>query len=168
MLIVGGCLIQSFRIRLQQRRHLVNKRACTTGTDAIHSFLQTTPKIDDLRILASQLDCHICLGCNRLQSRGYRYHLLDKPDAQGLSQVNSTGAGSLDTQLTIPQAFLCLLKQLGHHIQSMGMVPAVLSKYKVLPGIQNHKLHRGGAHINTGKIDFFHAFLLFLSISIGP
>ena len=69
-LVMLCIFIQAGRVCLQKRRHLVNKRACTTSTDTIHPLLDITAfEIDDLGILAAQLDGYVCLRSIVLQRR---------------------------------------------------------------------------------------------------
>ena len=65
--IVFGIFVQPGSIGLDQRCHLVDKRACAAGTDTVHTLLNITAfKINDLCILSAQLDSNIGLGSQLL------------------------------------------------------------------------------------------------------
>ena len=60
-------LIQPRSICLQQRSHLVNKRAGTAGADTIHTLFNiSTLKVNDLCILTAQFYGHVGFGCQFL------------------------------------------------------------------------------------------------------
>ena len=57
-------------IGLKQRCHLINKGAGTASADTVHSLLNIPAlKINDLGILAAQLDRNIRLWCKLLQAK---------------------------------------------------------------------------------------------------
>ena len=61
--------VQSRSVCLKKGSHLVNKRTCAPCTDSVHTlFYISTFKIDDFRILTSELNRHISLRCIVLQS----------------------------------------------------------------------------------------------------
>ena len=61
--VIFRVFIQAGGIRLKKGSHLVDKGTRTVGTDAVHTLFDISAfKIDDLRILAAELDGDICLG----------------------------------------------------------------------------------------------------------
>ena len=87
-------LIQSCCICLQKTCHLVDKGACTTGTNTVHSLLYVAAfKIDNLGILAAKLNGNICLWCQLLQGSGYGDNLLYKRYFQMIGKCQSAGTG---------------------------------------------------------------------------
>ena len=95
LFIVGGLLVEAGGIGLQKCRHLVDKGAGAAGANAIHPLLQSAGEVDDLGILAAQLNGHVGLRRHGGQGGGHRHHLLYEGDSQRLAQVDGAGAGDL-------------------------------------------------------------------------
>ena len=74
--IVRRLPVEAQGVGLHQRGHLVDKAAGAPGADAVHAFLQTAGKINDLGVLAAQLNGHVGLGRFPLQRRRHRRHFL--------------------------------------------------------------------------------------------
>ena len=103
LLVVFRLFVQPSGIDLQQRRHLVDEGAGSAGADTVHPLLQPAGEVNDLGILAPQLNGHIRLGIEGLQGGGHRHHLLDKANVQGLGQGDGTGARDLYRQAAVSQ-----------------------------------------------------------------
>ena len=72
-LVIFGVFIQTGRIRLDEGRHLVDKGTGTAGADTVHTLLDISAlKIDDLGVLAAELDGNVCLGRIVLSGRWIR------------------------------------------------------------------------------------------------
>ena len=97
---------------MQQGRHLVNKGTGAAGTHAVHAFLQSAGKVDDLGILTAQLDGHIRLGVAALQRRGDGHHLLHERNVQRPTQIDGAGAGNRGPQGAVTQRRPGFLQQL--------------------------------------------------------
>ena len=52
-------LVQAAGVGVQKRRHLVDERARAAGARAVHALLDAVVEVDDLRVLAAQLDGHV-------------------------------------------------------------------------------------------------------------
>ena len=103
-LVILRVLIQAGCIRLEQGRHLVDKRTCTSGTDSVHTLLYISAfKINDLGILTAQLDGDVCLRRVVLERSGYRDDLLDKWHAQVFGQGQAAAPGDDRRDLDGPQ-----------------------------------------------------------------
>ena len=152
LLIVGGFGVQPRGIRLQKGCHLVYKGAGASGADAVHPLLQAAGKIDDLGVLAAQLNGHIRLGIKGLQGRGHRHDLLNKANAHGLCQRDGAGTGDPGTKGTLPQLFPGVLQQVCQGPLGIGLVPCIVSVQQVIFIIQHRQLHRCGADINARAI----------------
>ena len=88
-------LIQPCCICLQKTCHLVDKGACTTGTNTVHSLLYVAAfKIDNLGILAAKLNGNIRLGCGCFYGICCRNYLLNEFHTNRLCQSNATAAGN--------------------------------------------------------------------------
>ena len=152
LLIVRRRVVEALRVRLQQGGHLVDKRAGATGAHAVHPFLQAAGKIDDLGVLAAQLNGHIRLRIALFQRRGHGHHLLHKGDVQRAAQIDGAGAGDGAAQRTLAQRGARLAQQIGQRLLGMGMVAAVIAVKHIILFIQHHQLDCGGADIDTGTI----------------
>ncbi|MNW57664.1 hypothetical protein D3C74_354860 [compost metagenome] len=54
--------IQARRVGLQQGSHLIDECSCATCTGRVHPLLDAPAEIDNLGVLAAQLDSGIALG----------------------------------------------------------------------------------------------------------
>ena len=91
---------------MQQSRHLIDEGACAPGAYAVHPLVQTVPEVDDLGVLAPQLDGNIRLGCTELQGGSYRYHLLHEGQIHGFAQIDGAGAGDAGVETECSQPVL--------------------------------------------------------------
>ena len=152
MLVVLGGLVQTCGVGLQQRCHLVDEGAGTSGADTVHPLLQTALEIDDLGILAAKLDGHIGLRSHRFQGRGHRHDLLHKVNIQCFAKIDGAGAGDLHLQPARSDLLLCRAQQGIQRSLGMCMVTAVITKQDFILLVQNHQFHGGGADIDAGTI----------------
>ena len=86
---VGGLLgelVEAARVGVQQARHLVDERARAAGARAVHALLDAVVEVDDLGILAAQLDGHVGLGDERLHGALGGDDLLDELQVEPLGQ----------------------------------------------------------------------------------
>ena len=66
--VIPGIFVQSCSVCLQKGSHLVDKGTCAAGADTVHSLFDIPVfKIDDLGVLAAQLDRNVCLGRDLLE-----------------------------------------------------------------------------------------------------
>ena len=152
LLILLRRLIQAGSIRLQKRRHLIDKRAGPSRADAVHPLFQAAGKIDNLCVLAAQLDGYIRLGRRLFQCFGNRHNLLDKFNAQSLSKIDGTGASDFHAQFAFshtPPHFPQKLRQRFLGARLMSLISSV--NYGIVFAKQN-QLDGGRADINTGTI----------------
>ena len=85
--IVFRVFIQAGRVRLQKGRHLVDERAGASGADAVHTLFHVAAlEVDDLGVLAAQLDGHVRLRRVVLQRRGHGDHFLNERHVKVLCQ----------------------------------------------------------------------------------
>ena len=126
--IVCRLPIQARGVGLEQGSHLVNERTGAAGTDAVHPLLQATPEVDDLGVLSAQLNGHVGLGRNPLQTGSDSHHLLDKADAQSFAQVHGARACDPHPELAGSQLRAGLPEKLCQRLLGVGPVAAVLSK----------------------------------------
>ena len=92
--IAFGVFVETGCVGLQEGCHLVDEGAGAACTDSVHPLFHIASlKIDDLGILASELDSHVGSGSELLESRGYADDLLYKGHLQVIGQRKSAGAG---------------------------------------------------------------------------
>ena len=152
LLIVRRRVVKALGVGLQQGGHLVDEGAGAAGAHAVHPLLQATGEIDDLGVLAAQLDGHIRLGIALLQRRGHRHHLLHKGDVQRTAQVDGAGAGDGGPQGAVAQGLPRFPQQVGQRLLGVGLMAAVIAVDDVVVVVQYHQLHGGGANVDTSAI----------------
>ena len=138
------CLrVQSGGIGLEQGRHLVDEGAGAAGADAVHPFFQPAPEIDDLGVLAAQLNGHVGLGRDGLQCGGDGHHLLHEADAHGLAEIDGAGAGNLHLQKAGADLLPGFGKEFLKRLLGVGTVAAVLSEQDFPVFVQQNELDGG-------------------------
>ena len=81
--VAAGIAVEPCRIRLQKAGHLVDEGAGAPGADPVHPLLDAAVfKIDDLCILAAQLDRDVRLRRDPFQRRGDRDDFLYEGNLQ--------------------------------------------------------------------------------------
>ena len=85
-------LVQAADIRVQKRRHLVDKRARSSRARSVHSLFKSAREICNLRILAAKLNCNIGLRYKRLNSVRSCRNLLHKRYSEPLRYRNPSRA----------------------------------------------------------------------------
>jgi len=83
----GGALrqgVQAAGVGVEQGRHLVDERAGTAGAGAVHALLDAVVEVDDLGILATQLDGDVGLRDEGLHGGLARHDLLHEGQAEPL------------------------------------------------------------------------------------
>ena len=149
-LIVLGVFIQSGCVRLQKRGHLVNKRTGSSGADAVHSLLDISIlKVDDLRVLAAELDGNVGLRSLELQGRGDGNNLLHERNIDVLSQGKAAGSGDDRMNLDVPRYLLRLFEKIREGLLNFGKMSPVVGEQDVFFQVQDDNLDRCGTDINT-------------------
>ena len=86
-------IIEAGSVRLEQGRHLVNKRTGASRTDSVHSLVDASGEINNFCVLTAQLDGHIGLRREVLKRRGHGHYLLDKGNLQMGGEGEPSGTG---------------------------------------------------------------------------
>ena len=81
-----GQLVQAGGVSVQQRRHLVDERAGAAGAGAVHALLDAIVEVDDLGVLAAELDGAVGLRNEGLHGALGGNDLLDKLQVKPLGQ----------------------------------------------------------------------------------
>ena len=85
-LIMGRVLVKAGRVGLQKSGHLVDEGAGAAGADTVHSLLDAAGEVDDLGVLAAQLDGYVGLRRIVLQRGGHGDYLLNEGNLQKTGQ----------------------------------------------------------------------------------
>ena len=152
-LVILRVLIQAGSIRLKKRRHLVNKRAGTSGADAVHALLNISVfKVNDLRVLAAQLNRHICLRRKELQRCGNGDDLLGKRHLQVLCQGKSSGSGDDRSRGNVSELFASFSKQRCERGLDIGVMALIIREQQLELRVQHRDLDRRGTDIDSKGI----------------
>ena len=104
-LVEAGC------VGLEKRRHLVDERTSTTSAGTIHALLNAVVKVDDLCVLAAQLNGNVGLRDQRLNGALGSDNLLDKLQVKPLCQEHSAGTGDCGVHGCLANVLLSFDKQ---------------------------------------------------------
>ena len=142
-------LVQAARVGVEKRRHLVDERARTAGAGAVHALLDAVVEVDDLRVLAAELDDNVGLRNEGLDGGFARDNLLHEVDAEPLCEQKAARAGDGDGH----GRCWVLLGRLAHHFHdgraNVGVVAAVARVQNLVVVVEHGHLHRGGAYVDA-------------------
>ena len=142
-LIVLGLCVQSGGVGLEQGRHLVDEGAGAACADAVHPLLQSAPEINNLGVLAAQLNGHVGLRRDGLQCGSDGHHLLHEADAHGFAEIDGAGAGNLHLQKAGADLFPGFGKEFLKRLLGVGTVAAVLSEQDFPVFVQQNEFDGG-------------------------
>ena len=155
----GGALgqfVQAAGIGIQKRRHLVDECARAASARAVHALLDALVEVDDLGVLAAQLDGHVGSGDERLHGRLAGDDLLHELHAEPLRQKQAARSGDGDGHGLAAESAACGvlgLRRFGEHLHDggahVGMVAAVHGELDVAVLVEDGQLHRGGTHVDA-------------------
>ena len=148
-LIVRRLPVEAQGVCLHQRGHLVDKAAGAAGADAVHAFLQAAGKINDLGVLAAQLDGHVGLRRFALQRRRHRRHFLHEGHLQRLAQAHAAAAGDGAAHAKRTQLCPGFLQYFNQCFLGVGVMPPIRGKSHAAVFVQQHGFHRGRAHVHA-------------------
>ena len=90
---VGRELVEAAGVGVEQGGHLVDEGARTAGAGAVHALLDAVIEVDDLGVLAAQLDGDVGSGDEGLDGALAGDDLLDKLQAEPLGEQQAARAG---------------------------------------------------------------------------
>ena len=122
-----GKLVESADVGVQQRRHLVDERACTAGAGAVHTLLKSAGKISYLCVLAAQLYCDVRLRNQLLYGVGACGNLLHERNAEPLGNRNSSGTGNSNEHSLTLKILADLPDDIIYGLADIGEMPSVLA-----------------------------------------
>ena len=85
-LVVAGELVEARSIGVEQGSHLVDEGARAAGALAVHALFDVAVEVDDLGVLAAELDGDVGLGDEGLDRRLVGDDLLDEGNAEPLAE----------------------------------------------------------------------------------
>ena len=146
---VGREFVKAAGVGVQQGCHLVDERARTAGTGAVHALLDAVVEVDDLGVLAAQLDGDIGGRNESLDGAFAGDDLLDKLQVEPLGQQQAARAGDGAGHLGRRKHGRSTLKQVAGAGTDVGVVALVLGVDDLVVVVEHGKLDGGGAHIDA-------------------
>ena len=142
-LVEAGC------VGLEERRHLVDKRTGTTCAGTIHALLNAVVKVDDLCVLAAQLNGYVGLRNQRLNSALGSDDLLDKLQVKPLCQEHSTRTGDCGVHGCLANVLLSFNEQGASCCANVGVVALVVCVDQRAVLIDDGQLYGCGTNVNA-------------------
>ena len=152
LLILLRLAVKARGVGLQKRRHLVDERAGAAGADAVHALLKRRTEVDDLRVLAAELDGHVGLRSLAPQRVRDSHDLLHKWDTERLGEIDGARAGDLRPQGTVPHLLARLAQKRRKRLLRVRAMPPVLAEEQLSLLVQKDELHGGGANVDACAI----------------
>ena len=142
-LVEAGC------VGLEERRHLVDKRTSTTCAGTIHALLNAVVKVDDLCVLAAQLNGYVGLRDQRLNSALRSDNLLDKLQVKPLRQEHSAGTGDCGVHGCLANMLLSFNKQGARGCANVGVVTLVVCVNQRTVLVDDGQLYGCGTNVDA-------------------
>ena len=146
---VGRELVEATGIGVQQGCHLVDERARAAGAGAVHALLDAVVEVDDLGVLAAQLDGDIGGRNEGLDGTLAGDDLLDKLQVEPLGQQQAARAGNGASHLGRRQHGRSALEQVTGAGTDVGVVALVLGVNDLVVVVEHGELDGGGAHVDA-------------------
>ena len=147
--VAFGQLVQTARIGVEQRCHLVDERAGTTSARAVHALFDRLAEVDDLRILAAKLDCDIGLGNERLDSGLAGNDLLHEFHIEPLCQKQAARTSDGERSALVAVLDSGSFEHLCDGRTHVGVMAFVNRPDDLVFCIENRKLDRSRANVDT-------------------
>ena len=142
-LIILCGLVETLGIGLEKSCHLVDKRAGAACANAIHTLLKTAAEVDDLGILAAELDGYVGFGGDGFKGGGYCHDLLDEWNIKSAAEVDRARARDTGRDHALAYGLLSLAKKLGKSALSISAVTAIAAKYYFILRVEQNQLDGG-------------------------
>ena len=144
-----GHLVQAGGVGIEQGGHLVDERARATGAGAVHALLDAAIEVDDLRVLATELDGDVGSGNDALDGRLVGDDLLHEGHAEPIGQQQAARARDGDSRVAIPHGFERLVDDLDDGRANIGMVAAIHAEDDFVVRVEHEQLDRRRAYVNA-------------------
>ena len=146
---VGRKLVEAARVGVQQGCHLVDERARAAGAGTVHALLDAVIEVNDLGVLAAQLDGDVGGRDEGLDGALAGNDLLDKLQVEPLGQQQATRAGNGAGHLGRRQHGRGALEQVAGTGADIGVMALVLGVDDLVIVIEHGELDGGGAHVDA-------------------
>ena len=146
---VGREFVKAAGIGVQQGCHLVDERARAAGAGAVHALLDAVVEVDDLGVLAAQLDGDIGGRDEGLDGTLAGDDLLNKLQVEPLGQQKAARAGDGAGHLGRRQHGRSALEQVAGAGTDVGVVALVLGVDDLVVVVEHGKFNGGGAHVDA-------------------
>ncbi len=146
---VGRELVKAARVGVQQGCHLIDERARAAGAGTVHTLLDAVIEVDDLGVLAAQLDSDVGGRDEGLDGALTGDDLLDKLQVEPLRQQQAARAGDGAGHLRRRQHGRGALKQVAGASADVGVVALVLGVDDLVIVVEHGELDGGGAHVDA-------------------
>ena len=147
--VAGSQLVQATRVGVEQRGHLVDEGTRAAGARAVHALLDGLAEVDDLGILAAELDGDIGLRDVGFHGGLARDDLLDELDAEPFGEQQAAAAGDRDGHELVAVFLRSSAQHLGHRGAHVRMMALVDGPQHLVLLVEDGKLHGRGAHIDA-------------------
>ena len=134
---------------MQKRGHLVDKGARAASAGAVHALLDAVIEVDDLGILAAQLNSDVGSGDERLDGALAGDDFLHELEAQPLGKQQAARAGDGAGHLSLGQQARSAHEQVARAGTHIGMVALILGVDNLVLVVQHGKLDGGRAHVDA-------------------
>ena len=142
-------LVQATRISIQQRGHLVDERTCAARARAVHALLDAVVEVDDLRVLAAQLNGNVGRGNKRLNGSLGGNDLLHEFNVKPLREQQAARSGNGDTHALRRICLSSLAQHLHDSSAHVCVMTAVNGPLNLVQSVKHRKLHRGRTHVDA-------------------
>ena len=146
---VGRELVEAAGVGVEQGCHLVDERTRAAGAGAVHALLDAVIEVDDLGVLAAQLDSDIGGRDEGLDGTLTGDDLLDKLQVEPLGQQKAARAGDGAGHLGRRQHGRSALEQVAGAGADVGVVALVLGVDDLVVVVEHGKFNGGGAHVDA-------------------
>ena len=134
---------------MEQGGHLIDEGARAAGAGAVHALLDAVVEVDDLGVLAAQLDGDIGGRDKGLDGAFAGDNLLNKLQVEPLGQQQAARAGNGTGHLGSRQHSRSTLEQVAGAGTDVGVVALVLGVDDLVVVVEHGKLNGGGADVDA-------------------
>ena len=134
---------------MQEARHLVDERARAARAGAVHALLDAVVEVDDLGVLATELDGDVSLRNECLDGALARNDLLDELEVEPLGEQKAAGTGDGNAHGSVAEHGASLLEELPCRGADVGVVALIVCVDDAVSVVDDGELDRGGAHVDA-------------------
>ena len=142
-------LVEAARVGVQQGCHLIDEGARTAGAGAVHALLDAVIEVDNLGVLAAQLDGDVGGRYKSLDGALAGDDLLDKLQVEPLREQQAARTGDGAGHLGRRQHGRGALEQVAGAGTDVGVVALVLGVDDLVVVVEHGELNGGGAYVDA-------------------